>query len=741
MNATKNAVLTPDNDGELISVTEEIEATRARARLLIGPEMVSSADLPSLLATQTVLQHGSALGRWQTPRRWRPLAKNSMLDVDMRLRIVALIPDKSLHPLAAESANQPLLDLAVVTLTRYLIVMRMGPAGIGTKGRAASLDPGVIAAAAHGFACTLVALALARWLQAKDKARAASGFLSVVTLDDLDSLSPSRRALVLCEARRMNALHDRGCWEDLPSIGNDQGATTAVAGNAAPANGERKRDSHLPLPDDYVSEMGQRSFWLIESLAPNLLELAQRIQGIWDRTHDGSPVQIVESRRRREVGELLSQWQWRDQEGRTIEKPPFDIKLSSLGKKGRTSAPDAWPPRTLASVLGLLGNVQLAHLFVVSLSTGGRSSETLDLRRGCVQIAVDGRSYANGRTFKLVRRHDGELRDWVLPDLAVTAIEQQSRLVRLVETIGRQKPASRGRSISNPSSDHLWAQVSGGPASDRSMPLRNLDTALRAYANTLGMDERPNGQMLRPHRFRKTVARLAALALTQAPKVLMDVFGHKSIEMTLYYILSDKTLQAEIEQVGRELRIMRAEETVEAIVAAEDAGAAGLKLGGYGGPAALMIDRAIQVQRERAHQRGERWGAGSVRELAEVLTLQGKAWEVVRRGVVCTKFPGSESGPCNKSRGRPEPAHCQSDCSHRLEEAFLRADVEAAVASSVAEYDAALAANDELMQAMWSGQIRAHIGRFEDVRVRWMGHPLVQRAVATGQDADMENAA
>ena len=63
------------------------------------------------------------------------------------------------------------------------------------------------------------------------------------------------------------------------------------------------------------------------------------------------------------------------------------------------------------------------------------------------------------------------------------------------------------------------------------------------------------------------------------------------------------------------------------------------------------------------------------------------------------------------------------------------------MASSVAEYDAALAANDELMQAMWSGQIRAHIGRFEDVRVRWMGHPLVQRAVATGQDADMENAA
>ena len=742
MNTRSNAALTPEDDVGLMSAAEEIEATRARARLLISPEMVGSADLPSLLATQTVLQHGSTLGRWQTPRRWCPSAGHAKLDVDLRVRIVALMPDEGLRHLVAESANQPLLNLAVATLTRYLLVLRMGPAGIGRKRNAESLDPGVVADRAYYIASSLVALALARWLQAKDRAAAESGFLSVVTLDDLDTLSASQRALVLSEVRRMNALYDRGCWEDLPSIGNDEGATTAVAGDATPTSSERKRDSHLPLPDDYVSEMGQRSLWLIKSLAPNLLDLAQQIRGIWERTDDGSPARTVQNRRRREVGELLAQWQWRDHEGRPIVKPPFDVKLSRQGdKQKKDSNDDPWPPRTLASVLGLLGNVQLAHLFVVSLSTGGRKSETLDLRRGCVETAVDGRPYATGRTFKLVRRHDGELRDWVLPDLAVIAIEQQARLVRLVEAIGKQKPTPGGRSEASSAPDHLWVQVSGGGHSDRTKPLLHLDKAMRAYAKTLGMDERPNGQWLRPHRFRKTVARLAALALTQAPKVLMDVFGHKSIEMTLYYILSDKTLQAEIEQIGRELRIMRATEAVESIVAAEDAGAAGLKLGGYGGPAALMIERAIQVQRERAHRRGEQWGADSVRELAEVLTLQGKAWEVVRRGVVCTKFPGSESGPCNKSKGRPEPAHCQTDCGHRLEEAFLREDVEATVASSVAEYDAAIAANDELMQAMWSGQIRAHIGRFEDVRAKWMGHPLVQRAVATTEEIDLEDAA
>lgn len=741
MNAKNKVAPSEQGNTDGTSAAEEIEATRARALLLTSAEDVCSADLLSLLATQAVLQHGNTLGRWQTPQSWCTTAGKAKLDVDLRKRIVALMPEEVLRARVAESENQPLLEQAVVTLTRYLVVLRMGPASIGRTRNAASLDPGVIAERAYYIASALVAVALNRWMQAEHRTSLEPGFLRVVRLGDLDALSESQRSLVLAEVRRMNILYDRGCWTDLPSIGNDDGPTTAVAGDAPQASSERKRDSHLPLPDTYVSEMGQRSIWLIESLAPNLLALAERIREVWISTDDGSPPKAVVARRRRDVPELLAKWQWRDAAGLPIEKPPFDIKLSRSGDKRKAVPAAAWPPRTLASVLGLLGNVQLAHLFVVSLSTGGRKSETLDLRRHCVEYARDGRPYATGRTFKLVRRYDGEEREWVLPDLAVAAIEQQSRLVTLVETIGKQMPARKVSPKENGSPDHLWAQVSGGGQSDRTKPLLHLDKAMRAYAKALGMDERPTGQWLRPHRFRKTVARLAALALTQAPKVLMDVFGHKSIEMTLYYILCDKSLQDEIEQVGRELRVMRASEAVGAIVAAEDAGATGLNLGGYGGPAALMIDRAIQVQRQRAHRRGELWGADGVRELAEILTLQGKAWEVVRRGVICTKLPGSESGPCNKSKGRPEPSHCQTDCSHRLEEAFLREDVEAAIASSVEEFGDAIAAEDELMQAMWSGQIRAHVVRFDDLRVKWMSNLLVQRAHSTSDESDLEVAA
>ncbi|SDJ62871.1 hypothetical protein SAMN05216338_105715 [Bradyrhizobium sp. Rc2d] len=47
------------------------------------------------------------------------------------------------------------------------------------------------------------------------------------------------------------------------------------------------------------------------------------------------------------------------------------------------------------------------------------------------------------------------------------------------------------------------------------------------------------------HRWRHTVARLVALSVVGAPKVLFDLFGHKDIEMTLYYMMSDPTIADE----------------------------------------------------------------------------------------------------------------------------------------------------------------------------------------------------
>lgn len=219
----------------------------------------------------------------------------------------------------------------------------------------------------------------------------------------------------------------------------------------------------------------------------------------------------------------------------------------------------------------------------------------------------------------------------------------------------------------------------------------------------------------------------------------MDVFGHRSIEMTLYYILTDKDLRAEIETVSRELRVMRAREVIEKMVEADLAcqEETAAELHGYGGLAAIPIHSAVTTHRQRVHRRGSNWNTDSVIELAELLTLQGKAWEQVRAGILCTKLPG-ESGPCNKRKGRPEPSKCRSSCTHRLEEAFLKEDVDASIRYAVDAYEHATLAEQSLTAAHWAAQVRTNVPRFPDLRQKWIGNPTVQALMDGGGAKEAE---
>lgn len=245
------------------------------------------------------------------------------------------------------------------------------------------------------------------------------------------------------------------------------------------------------------------------------------------------------------------------------------------------------------------------------------------------------------------------------------------------------------------------------------------------------MDQEPSGQGLRVHRFRKTIARLGALAMTDAPKVLMDVFGHRNIEMTLYYILTDSELQSDIERVTRELTVMRAAGVIEAIVNSEDDSD---RSAGFGGPAAPSLKAAIESHRQGLHERGEAWGASTAQELAQILTLNGKAFQVVREGVLCLKFP-SEAGPCTKKRGQPDVARCQSHCSNRLEEGIARRDADEIIRNSVENYRLVSASEDDLQKWCWAGQIKAHISRFPDVQAKWSSDPTVQEMLSLGGES------
>ncbi|MGA4196572.1 hypothetical protein ACI2VG_05745 [Ralstonia nicotianae] len=562
------------------------------------------------------------------------------------------------------------------------------------------------------------------------------GLISDLSTEDLAALTPKSRPKVVKECERMAILGDLELWWDIP-MSEGRTLTQAMTGPSLHNEPPPRRDPHRPLPDDYVAEMGARGFWLIFDIAPNLFKIGESLLKIWkDTDRPDFAAVTVRDARRVAVRELLRTYEWRDREGRPLEESPFPLVLRK--KKGfgvdknapKEAVEQRWPPRTYLDFMALLGAVQSAHLFICFMSLGARRSEILSLERTCVAYAVDGRPYANGLTFKFVERHEGEMRDWLLPHAAVIAIEQQVRLVNLGEQVGVLTPKrTLEGGVPASAATHLWGQFSASAsASDATLPLNYVGKALLGYARILGMDSKPGGQRLRTHRFRKTLARLVALALNQAPRLLMEVFGHEAIETTLYYILTDKELRSEIETVARELRVMRAKEVVEKMVDADLAGPSepAENYGGYGGPAALAIHNAIQVHIQQKHRLGADWDVASPLELAELLTLQGKAWEQVRPGVLCTKFAG-EAGPCNKSKGRPEPSKCHSKCAHRLEEGFLREDIDGAIRDSVNAFEQAIANDESLTAAHWAAQVRGHVPRFPDLRDKWMANPTVQR--------------
>lgn len=731
--------------------------SRNRAVSAINAADIHTCDLTSLMELQRLLRHGSIFGRWQSPRAWLPIADNCSTDIHLRRRIVYFLPimyqqlvekeDRISERAAFElNESQPRIDSpvrrlvngAVETLTRYLILCRVAPVGIGPKGKGRPLDPSSIARIARSPMPRLLALGLEKHLSRVGSSWLGHGFLRHIEVSNLRQLPRAKYAELDVELKRVRMLCDQGLWIDGPDVDKAGISVTSVSGPFEPVEPERQIDPFRPLPDEYVGEMGRKSIWLIKELAPSLLSLGGEIARIWADSDDESlsPAGVA-FRRNQALQDALSAHQWQNLLGQPISDPPFRLVGRNLGKgrvnskRNRESDEGAnqWKPKTFIHVIHLLKTLQMAHFFVVGLSMGARKSEIVTLDRECIQYAKDGIPYASGRTWKLVDRHDGAIREWVLPEMAILAIEQQVRLIRIVDQIGTARPKRGGRSMLSleGAPKHLWAEIGGG-RSNRTAALRNTSSALRSFARSIEMTPDPDDQGIAVHRFRKTVARLGALAITQAPKVLKDVFGHKSIEMTLYYILADENLQADIQKVARELRVMKAKESVEIIVAAEDEQDQ-KTYGGLGGQAAQMIDTAIKVHRDRLHRRGDIWGAESAYELAEILTLQGKAWQFVRPGVICTKFPGTEVGPCNKNKGAPEPARCQSHCRHRLEEAFLRGDVDASICEAVKAFNEAGDRGDELMQALWAAQVKVNINRFADIGRKWMGDASVRKIV------------
>jgi hypothetical protein len=773
---------------------DDQDRCRLTAAAQVQAHEIQSVDVHTLGRLKALAGHGEKLLVWSTPEKW--LVHGSRIDAIMSVdlhdaALSALAADEhatiNMKPVpeavathAARLTPMQQVEATALQAVRYLMLLRLGPsARTGRKWSKVSLKASVIADTAAGVIRRMVAIVikkrldmLARRVLAADDTR----FFALIQPSDLAALPKTFAAKSATELRRMDKLCERGFWLDAPMPERDKTATVDPAQQPMEAEPERKPNPHLPLPDDYVAEMGQRSLWIIEHLGPFLLNVGEELLTEWRKSAHGG--KCSKDTRKNIVLRMLAT---RNGSGSMespstslrCPEPPFTIRLSTHGEKagrrlkGLAAANPSddggedeclesikWPPHNLAHFTGLCGVLQGAHFFVASMAMAARQSESMDLRRDCVAYGQDGQWRAVGRTFKLVQAFEGEVRDWDLPEVAARAIEQQARLVRMLE----QMPWSEDLSaLLDPEftafeGDHLWCRIGTGMTNPRMVP-RDPNKFLRKFARMLDMETEPGGQPFRTHRFRKTIARLAALAIDEAPLMLKHLFGHHDIEMTLYYILADKALAAEIEQIIKELHMMRAKAPVEAFVArladsdARNHGAEELDVdyGGYGGKAVGRLTETVQRYRDQALAGGrmrnaaEDFGANQIDDVVRILTGDGTYFNLVRPGVFCTKRLG-EWGPCSRKKGQADRSNCQETCDHRLEEPWLRADADGCVADALAGYVRASADGEVLLQSFWADQVRRNVVRFEDVRAKWMQHPVIVQIMADREPVAAEAA-
>lgn len=675
-----------------------------------------------LLLAQSITGHGDEWGVWKTPKTISPgklHTPNRAIDLTKRLRDFLA---KEPTPMVPEAALNTLVEMGVLHLTRLALLLRLAPTSGKRKNKNQRLKPSTLAQELYNRLPKLLAHAIRRKANRSD----APGLFSCLSEDDVLELGRDRKTRVTLE--RLTILTARGWWSDLPPQPDVTRTTNPRGAKPAPTM-QNIPGEYQPIPDNYLAEIGPRVLWLIRDMGPNLLplleDLATYLEGLdWsEMTQDkliGGCGLINKF-----IVRHLSEHQWKDRRGKSLQ-PNFPLTVGA-----RYQNKFEWPPRTYQHLQVLSASLQSAHLFLTLLASAGRISEVDALPRSCVGTARDGKDYARGWTYKLSGNLFGDARQWPAPVVLVQALGQQVRLAKVWNRLppGRIKD---GLPMAPPAHEAMWLALGTGGLASGGTPLCGYDSTLRMLAIRVGMDPKPGGTNLHAHRFRKTIGRLAGVALFNSPLVLKRLFGHKAIEMTLHYILCDPGIRTEAEAVLRELRILNCAEALDEV---REAVVGGATLLDHGGAPAGRLVVAVQEHEARLAKAGRAWADSSAYELAYLMTANGQGWRFIQKNIVCMKVPG-EDGLCRKKRkrGEPDTSNCKPECDNRIILALERRNVEEIVESYL---DVARQAYDDgqfmvFYEAMQ--RLLEEIEAFPDIKTKYLADFQVQSLLTNYQE-------
>lgn len=459
-----------------------------------------------------------------------------------------------------------------------------------------------------------------------------------------------------------------------------------------------KNKQWKPLPMEFVSAMGWRSLYLIKSVAPTLLDSLEAALEVPCVMHGRNGQAVTKANARAQTlkarNTVIAKWQWRDENKAQLSELGFEFYLKNpcSGKQLH------WPPRTFGQAIRLAHSlVKPAHLWMVLLANGNRNSEAVSMRDDCLVLDSDGNFRLKERTFKMTGITGGRENEAVLPEIIVQSIQQQMKLNRIVKL-------DKGFE-----SNALWI----GQTIES---VHNLSQILNSYVDALGLrhllgEENPS---CHEHRFRKTLAWIVAVALTNSIMILKDCFGHADAVMTLLsYITSDPSIAQEVIKAQKELTILMAADVITDREAA-------------GGPAAPALRQRADVYLKRIGK--SKFEPQDAYEFARRETFDGRAWMMVAPGILCTA-PHDEtqvSTPCAVGQKRHNPANCKTACEWQLHlKGYYATQADDSVHYALKNLRDAIDKNDEASIAFWAGQAKTWLYRYDDVAEKWKDHPLV----------------
>lgn len=682
-------------------------------------EAFQNISKEDLQLAQAIAGHGDEWGVWKTPKDiCQSRLNNSHRTIDFARRIRHFLAMTPLPDTPPDLINELVHEGALV-LTRLALLMRLAPSGGVGKSKNQRLKPSYLAARLFNYYPDIVA----RAIQRKAVYPETPGLFGCLTEDDVLELRKNQRLRI--ELDRLGTLAARGWWTDLPPT-PDITQTTDPSGPKPIPVPQNVPGEFQPIPDRYLEEFGPRNLWVIRELGPRLLplleDLATHLEDLdWSNKSKYSVKVLVSNF----IAKHLKDHPWLDGIGRPL-KPNFPLKTGVHTTDNFHFPPQNWEQLKVLSV-----TLQSAHLFLTLLATAGRVGEVDTLPRSCVTTARDGKDYVKGWTYKLSGNLFGDAKQFPAPPVFIQILGQQVRLAKVWLRLPPKNIAD-GLPKEQPSHNALWLSLGVAQTANAAEPLSKPVNALTTLAERIGMDPKPGGINLHPHRLRKTIGRLAGITLFNSPTALKRLFGHKCIEMTLHYILCDKDIQTEAEAVLRELRIMHCAEALEEV---RDAIASGTPLPAHSGAAASRLADAVKEHEARLATSGRVWREGSAYDLAYLLTARGKGWRFIQRDIICAKAPG-EAGLCLKNRGEPNTSNCKPGCDNRIVLDIARRDADEIVGAYMNICLQAL--EEEQFETFYysMGQLLKELDNFPDIKEQHMADAQLQSLLATYKELD-----